>query len=101
MEAVHKLLVEASMRKDMWATPQTKIRRRKPVLGSMGQSERIKEFSSPASCNLECQGVRIEKELIEKDQMETEKEEVKKKARRREHTAPLIKQPEGKIDELA
>ena len=99
MEAVHKLLVEASMRREMWTRPQTKIRRRKTGLKSKGPAEGIDQLSRPVSCNMADQGFRKEKWQTETSKTETDRDEVKKIARRHEQTVPSIENPAGNIED--
>ena len=100
MEAVHKLLVEASMRKEMWTRPQKKIRRRKTGLESNAPSKRIAESSRLDSGNLVNQGFRKEKWQTE-SKLETEVDGVKKIERRQEQTVQLIELSEENINESA
>ena len=95
MEAVHRLLVEASLRKEMWKTPQTKARLWKAGAGheTMGPSKSVEHIASPVSCDSMYYRFKREKGATNTSQIETKKDEFTKMPQKEEETSMLTEHP--------
>ena len=76
MEAVHRLLVEASLRKEMWKNSQIKTRPCETGHESTGPSEGVGQSASSVSCNLVDHRFKRENWVTDTSQMETKNEEL-------------------------
>ena len=103
MEAVHRLLVEASLQKDMWKTPQTNARLWKTGAfhETTGPSKGVEQFAGPVSCNSVDYRIRGEKGVTNTSQFETKKVELIKMPRKEEQSSMLIEHPLSGTDKIA